>query len=261
MKTLRSHLNRQVVAFGYSIAVLIILTSLITGLGALPARAERAASSPQSSMARLQLVTIPQAYTSATSLSMTASAPATQVDLRVMAMKLQAAHSLLNQVWGDAFRSAGMRYSAPRLQPYYSPMMTGCGLTPLGNAIYCAPDHAIYFDVNFFASEMARAGQNIRTDGDMAPIVILAHEWGHAVQRMAGISGERQSLELQADCLAGAFVLATRQYLESGDLQEATFSLRAAGDDAWAYRHGTGQDRVGSFERGFQGGTGQCGVR
>lgn len=257
-----SHTVNRFVALVALSLLMTVPTPLVKKISSAKARAENAAPSPRTSVVPSQAeAALPQAYTNPNPVPAAMVRPVPQVDLRVMAAKLVAANSLLHQVWGDAFYQRGLRYAPPRLQAYYSPLMTGCGRIPLGNASYCAADHAIYFDVNFFASEMARAGQDSGTDGDMAPIVILAHEWGHAVQRMAGITNNYESPELQADCLAGAFVRATAQYLEPGDLEEATFSLRAAGDDAWSYRHGTGSERVNSFARGLQGGAGVCGMR
>lgn len=188
--------------------------------------------------------------------------PETSVnDINAMGQKLAFAHRLLHEFWSDTFRSRGWRYTAPGLVPYNSQFGTPCGPTIPNNAFYCRGDHTIYFDVNFFANEMARAGRSLGTDGDTAPIVILSHEWGHAVQGMLGVDNE--SIEYQADCFAGSFIQFSigKGVVENGDIEEASFSLFNAGDARWSYRHGTNQERVNNFLTGLRGGVTACGIR
>lgn len=116
---------------------------------------------------------------------------------------LRLAASDLNAFWEKQFQGQRVVYEPPlRFEGYIEPIETGCGQSVPDNAFYCSADHAIYFDENFLNNELAQ-------NGDFDPVLIIAHEWGHLVQATVG---ELQSgsvlpieLELQADCLAGAW--------------------------------------------------------
>lgn len=106
---------------------------------------------------------------------------------------------------------------------------------------------------------MRAAAEQTNTDGDMAFIVIVAHEYGHFVQHQLGLNSDCLTHELQADRMAGAFAAAAlkKGFLENGDLDEATytfFSGRDQTDGSAKCPHGTGMQRVEAFQTGLKGG-------
>jgi len=133
----------------------------------------------------------------------------------------------------------------------------------LQNAFYCPPSDAVVWDQEGFMPDLAERY------GDFTVAVVIAHEWGHVIQDRARFSGASVTTELQADCFAGAWV----KHVEDGDSQRFTvttddldeslagvLSLRDApggfADDAQA--HGSGFDRVGAFQDGFEDGVTRC---
>lgn len=138
-----------------------------------------------------------------------------------------------------------------------APAMTDCGPVSGPNAFYCPATHKIYWDTTLFATQYQL--------GDFAPVFILAHEWGHLVQRQLGLLDTSAGLlsiqqELQADCMAGwyAYDAAQRKVLDPGDDDEAVLSLRRAGDrldSPWfdADAHGSPGLRIDAFTYGFEG--------
>lgn len=172
----------------------------------------------------------------------------------------------LNDFWSREFIRAGWTYTSPhRLYPYRSTYDAACGPTLLNNATYCPADHSIYYDADFLARIYATP-----RFGDFGTLTILAHEWGHAVQRQlaaALVPTRNMNRELQADCFAGAYggFLDTRQserlVLEEGDLEEGATFLYAIGDDLpWfdENAHGSPYDRSLRFVVGQSEGTGAC---
>jgi hypothetical protein len=137
------------------------------------------------------------------------------------------------------------------------PATTDCGSFDKPNAAYCPSTNKIYWDMGMFLTQ--------HKIGDFAPVYVLAHEFGHMVQRMLGFAkAERKlmrvQLELQADCFAGEYALdaRNRKVLEEGDDDEAAVSLRRAGDrldDPWfdESAHGTPGQRIDAFTYGFDG--------
>jgi hypothetical protein len=157
-------------------------------------------------------------------------------------------------------------------------VQTGCGRAPASvGPFYCPPDRLVYFDLDFLAQLQADFG----AEGDLAAQYIVAHEYGHHVQTITGIS-ERMDLatqqgdgtanensvklELQADCFAGAWAnsVAERGLFDSPDeIQEALDAAEAVGDDRIqenagmdinpeSFTHGTSEQRREWFEVGFQ---------
>ena len=112
---------------------------------------------------------------------------------------------------------------------------------------------------------MKAIGQNLETDGDMAIIFILAHEWGHAAQGMMRMKFQFPiQFEENADCTAGAFTryAAEQKWLEEGDLEEALTVLEVFGDQlpyGTSGEHGSGEERIAKFKRGVKGGLVACG--
>ncbi len=169
----------------------------------------------------------------------------------------------VDDYWATRLRGIAVGYQAPAVVPYTEPVPTGCGPAPLDNAIYCPFDNTIYYDAGLFQAEFEK-------NGDFAPILILAHEWGHVVQAHVGFFGLANlydiDYELQADCMAGVYArnLNQRDLLDVGDLDESAATLFAIGDDAaevaWydPGAHGTGEERSYAFQTGFEEGLSIC---
>jgi predicted metalloprotease len=139
---------------------------------------------------------------------------------------------------------------------------------------YCPADRKIYIDLGFY-DELERT---LEAPGDFAQAYVIAHEVGHHVQNLLGISGQVAALrgrpeynqhsvrlELQADYLAGVWTHHNRRYLERGDIEEAMQAANRIGDDAiqqrtqgrvvpHAFTHGTSEQRMRWFRRGLEGG-------
>jgi predicted metalloprotease len=178
-------------------------------------------------------------------------------------------------VWAREFERIGRQYVEPELVIYSRQYPTACGM---GDArmgpFYCPADRKIYIDLSFY-DELAQA---FDAPGDFAQAYVIAHEVGHHVQNLLGISEQVAALrgrpeynqysvrlELQADYLAGVWAHHNRQYLEHGDIEEAMRAANQIGDDAiqqrtqgriapHAFTHGTSEQRTRWFNRGLQSG-------
>lgn len=187
--------------------------------------------------------------------------------------------------WTKIFRDSGREYSPATLVLYSGTTQTACGYgqSAMG-PFYCPADKKVYIDLSFYHDMERKLGGG----GDFALGYVLAHEIGHHVQDLLGISRqthERQqrvsqaeanklsvALELQADCFAGVWGarMASEGILEPGDLQEALNTASAIGDDRLqrqsygrvvpdSFTHGTSRQRYEWFRRGFDtGDPGQC---
>lgn len=183
----------------------------------------------------------------------------TQQDVIAAAAKWDEAYPALDAFWRGSFAQHGIGYTTPRVVSMNANVVsTGCGVVERSGPFYCAKDHTIYYDPIFVAGEMKKVGGRLGTDGDMAAITIMAHEWGHAVQRLLGRLGRGKYTELQADCLAGAFANYGLRagHLQQGDVEEAEMGLAIAGDAHGD--HGSPRERMNSFALGFQTGGGAC---
>jgi hypothetical protein len=188
--------------------------------------------------------------------------------------------------WRTLFRRMNREYRDPRLVLFSGAVQSACGMA--GEAVgpfYCPADQKLYLDLSFFRALRDRFG----APGDFAQAYVIAHEVGHHVQTLMGIServmAQRQRSdprtanalsvrqELQADCLAGVWAHhanQARQILEQGDLEEALNAAAAIGDDRLQQRsqgrvvpesftHGSSAQRVRWFKQGFgSGDVGQC---
>ena len=184
-------------------------------------------------------------------------------------------------VWADIFRENGMTYEPATFTPYDGQTQTaGCGggQSAMG-PFYCPADKRVYIDLSFFRELSQRFG----APGDFAQAYVLAHEIGHNVQMLLGLSdmverasrrsereGNRMSvkLELQADCFAGVWAnRANRQgnVLEAGDVEEGLAAANAVGDDTLqrqsgggvvpdSFTHGSSAERMRWFRRGLESG-------
>jgi len=177
---------------------------------------------------------------------------------------------------------AGQQYQAPKLRIFdrATPTACGTGQTAMG-PFYCPLDRAVYIDLSFYRDLKEQLG----APGDFAQAYVIAHEVGHHVQNLLGISDQvheaeqRASkteanalsvrLELQADCFAGVWGNQIPKdgpvALESGDVEEALNAATAIGDDRLqqqsqgrvvpeSFTHGTSAQRVRWFRRGFESG-------
>lgn len=188
--------------------------------------------------------------------------------------------------WAKIFREHGATYRNPTLTLFNGATGTACGTgqSAMG-PFYCPADQRIYIDLGFY--DLMR--ERFRASGEFAEAYVIAHEVGHHVQNLLGISDkvhqeqrrlpERQAnalsvrLELQADCFAGVWARRTDQaksIVEQGDVEAALAAASAIGDDALqrqsqgvvvpdSFTHGTSAQRVRWFTRGMEtGDTDQC---
>ena len=181
--------------------------------------------------------------------------------------------------WNEIFRQMGREYEEPRLVLFTDMIQSGCGFASGATGpFYCPQDRRVYIDLGFFNELQQRLGAG----GDFAEAYVIAHEVGHHVQNLLGITDWAQSmrrrmsesdynrlsvrLELQADFLAGVWARYTdrvKHVVEAGDIEEAMRAASAVGDDRLQYRsrgyvvpdsftHGTSEQRVRWFRRGYE---------
>jgi predicted metalloprotease len=186
-------------------------------------------------------------------------------------------------VWENVFKAAGRTYHKPKLAVFEGGTRTGCGAgqTAMG-PFYCPVDHTVYIDLAFYEQLKRR----FHAPGDFAQAYVIAHEVGHHVQTELGIADKVQArkersrdqaevnalqvrMELQADCLAGVWASLNdklKSRLEPGDIEDGLRAASAIGDDTLqrqtqgrvvpeAFTHGTSEQRVRWFKKGFD--TGQ----
>lgn len=183
--------------------------------------------------------------------------------------------------WQKIFQAEGMNYSDPKLVLFRDATPTACGNGEAAmGPFYCPGDRKVYLDLSFF-DEMER---RFHAPGDAARAYVIAHEVGHHVQNLLGISEKVQQarqrasakqgnalsvrLELQADCFAGVWVNKAnkeRKVLEAGDIESVLGAASAIGDDTLqknargyvtpdSFTHGSSAQRVRWFRTGFEGG-------
>ena len=182
-------------------------------------------------------------------------------------------HAHVDVYWSDRFAEAGRSYRPPAGVIGFSTVIeTGCGRADpeVETAFYCVLDETIYYSVAF----RQIIDENI---GDYGWVTVVAHEWGHHVQRQLGYdlailpyqSGDVPpvALEQQADCLAGAYTDSAELsgWLDPGDIDEAILVTRISGDPPGTAvldpsAHGTGSARVAAFVEGYESGIGGCGL-
>ncbi|MBC7917273.1 MAG: neutral zinc metallopeptidase [Rhodoferax sp.] len=185
-------------------------------------------------------------------------------------------------VWTDVFAKGGATYQRPKLVLFRGATPTECGQgqSAMG-PFYCPGDQKVYIDLGFYETLQKRLG----APGDFAQAYVIAHEVGHHVQNLLGISDKMQQmrgrvsqaeynalsvkLELQADCLAGVWAHHAnnaRQLLEQGDVEEAMNAAAKIGDDALqgaggghvvpeSFTHGSSAQRQRWFRTGLEGGS------
>jgi predicted metalloprotease len=156
--------------------------------------------------------------------------------------------------------------------------MGPCGQLRPNNAFFCSKANTIFYDEIFLTRMMKTVGLRLNSDGDYAPVMILAHEWGHALQFWMAQATRRPPpptgqwsypREAEADCFAGAITRRAEaaNLLDPGDVREGVTALQLAGDapmndaEVWrmvAHGHGTSVQRVQNFRRGYVGGAAAC---
>lgn len=183
--------------------------------------------------------------------------------------------------WTAIFAGGGQQYQAPTLVLFRGNVQSACGFAQAAmGPFYCPGDMKAYIDLGFYDDLRDR----FQAPGDFAQAYVLAHEIGHHVQNLLGLSDKVQQarqraseaegnalsvrLELQADCFAGIWANhadRTRQILEQGDVEEALTAASAIGDDRLqqqsqgyvtpdSFTHGSAEQRVRWFKRGFASG-------
>jgi predicted metalloprotease len=177
--------------------------------------------------------------------------------------------------WTAMFQEMGQRYEAPHMVLYRGGTNSGCGgADSRMGPFYCPSDRSVYLDTSFF-DELA---QRFQAPGDFAQAYVIAHEVGHHVQTLLGVSdrirraqdgaSEAQGnalqvrMELQADCLAGVWASKEQSAMEAGDLEEGMRAAAAIGDDRLqgnaaapeSFTHGTSAQRQEALMRGYRGG-------
>ncbi len=182
-------------------------------------------------------------------------------------------------VWKEQFRAAGQSYREPNLVLFSGAVQSACGFAEAAmGPFYCPGDGKVYIDLSFYR-ELKR---NMNAPGDFAQAYVIAHEVGHHVQNLLGLSRQMEAMrrqvskteynrlsvkmELQADCFAGLWAhhaQRARQVVEPGDIDEALNAASQIGDDRLqkqqrgyvtpdSFTHGSSAQRVNWFQRGYQ---------
>ena len=182
-------------------------------------------------------------------------------------------------VWNKLFSENGATYQEPQLIVFSRAIRSGCGgATSASGPFYCPADESVYIDLSFYRDLSQRFG----APGDFAMAYVIAHEVGHHVQNLMGTSDKVHQmrrrlseeeynqlsvrLELQADFYAGVWAhhaQKMKDILEPGDIKEALTAANAIGDDRLqkqtqgyvtpdSFTHGTSEQRVRWFTKGFQ---------
>ena len=185
------------------------------------------------------------------------------------------------RTWTAVFAEQGRQYEPPVLVLFSGRTPTACGTGEAAmGPFYCPADSKVYIDLAFYQDLQNR----FKAPGDFAQAYVIAHEVGHHVQHLLGISAQVQKarqratetqgnalsvkLELQADCLAGVWAARAneaRQILDNGDIEEALTAASAIGDDRLqkqsrgtvapdSFTHGSSAQRMRWFKRGIDSG-------
>ncbi len=210
--------------------------------------------------------------TSAPAIPVTGTSTDPQVDF------VRAVLGETEDVWGAYFKSMGKVYTPPKLAMFTGRVSSACGMASTASGpFYCPGDQHVYIDLNFYQQLATEFG----APGDFARAYVIAHEVGHHVQNLLGISdsADREEqrdtkvaankvsvrLELQADCFAGVWAIQAnnaRKILEPGDLESGLKAASSVGDDTLqkreqgsvvpdSFTHGSSEQRVRWFRRGF----------
>lgn len=183
------------------------------------------------------------------------------------------------ETWSTIFSENGQRYSPPKLVLFRGVVNSACGTAQSAmGPFYCPADQRVYIDLSFYD----QLKNQFNAPGDFAQAYVIAHEVGHHIQTLLGISQQVNAArnkvsqvewnklsvkqELQADCFAGVWAYhanETRQLLEAGDLEEGLTAASAIGDDTLqknstgvvrpdSFTHGSSAQRVQWFRTGYE---------
>ncbi|MDG2535333.1 neutral zinc metallopeptidase [Sphingomonas sp. HITSZ_GF] len=183
-----------------------------------------------------------------------------------------------DDTWAAIFRAEGKQYQPATIKFYAGSVQSGCGAASSAvGPFYCPADQGVYLDTSFFQELAQRFGAK----GDFARDYVIAHEMGHHIQDLLGVSTEvsrRQArasqaegnalsvrLELQADCYAGVWAAKNKDRIEPGDIEEGMTAANAIGDDTLqrqaqgtvvpeSFTHGTSAQRMAWLRKGLESG-------
>ncbi|WP_088309886.1 KPN_02809 family neutral zinc metallopeptidase [Novosphingobium sp. B 225] len=183
--------------------------------------------------------------------------------------------SSLNKTWAPLFQQANIQFQRPKLVFYSQRGSSGCGSAQSAmGPFYCPSDRGIYLDTDFYQ----QMDQQIGATGQFARDYVIAHEYGHHIQNLLGMSDQVHSLqeqnprqanqlsvrlELQADCYAGVWAAKNRDRLEPGDMESGLNAAHQIGDDTLmkaagrrpveaAFTHGSSQQRMQWLRKGME---------
>jgi predicted metalloprotease len=190
--------------------------------------------------------------------------------------RMQAAATSLDEFWQGQVQG----YTPPQMVLFTQSTNTGCGgATSAVGPFYCPPDQTVYLDTTFYDDLRSRFGA---TGGPLAQLYVVAHEWGHHIQNIAGImegldlqttgpSSDGVRLELQADCFAGAWAgdAPLLEPITPEQMRDALDAAEAVGDDniqestsgqvqPETWTHGSSDQRQRWFRAGYDGGVDAC---
>lgn len=185
--------------------------------------------------------------------------------------------SSLNKTWEPIFQTSNVGFARPKLVFYSQMGRSGCGAAQSAmGPFYCPTDRGIYLDTDFFQTLEREMGAS----GAFARDYVIAHEYGHHVQHLTGISDQIRSaqqqnpsqanqlsvrLELQADCYAGVWAAKNRDRLEPGDMESGLNAAHQIGDDVLMrnagrraspenFTHGSAEQRMNWLRKGMESG-------
>ncbi len=187
-------------------------------------------------------------------------------------------HTSADDTWAEIFKAEGKTYRPSTIVAYTGGTTTACGQGDANmGPFYCPEDEKVYLDISFFQ----QLDKQLGAPGDFAKAYVIAHEVGHHVQKLLGVSDQVSQqeqhlsqtganklsvkLELQADCYAGVWAKRSndeKHWLEPGDVEEALGAAAAVGDDTLqketqgtvvpdSFTHGTAAQRTHWFQQGF----------
>jgi len=186
----------------------------------------------------------------------------------------------LNQTWAATFQQQnfGERFQQPALDLYSGGVRTACGNGSAAmGPFYCPGDQTIYIDTSFYE----QLDKQLGAPGDFARYYVIAHEYGHHIQKLTGVADQIASaqsqnpraanqlqvlMELQADCYAGVWAGKNRNLIEPGDMEEGLRAASQIGDDALTggrvssenFTHGTSAQRSQALKIGMEGDDRKC---
>jgi len=185
--------------------------------------------------------------------------------------------SSLNKTWAPVFRDAGVEFSRPKLVFYSQMGRSGCGAAQSAmGPFYCPSDNGIYLDTDFYR----QLSEQLGASGSFARDYVIAHEYGHHIQNLTGLSEKVHAaqernpdqanalsvrLELQADCYAGVWAAKNRERLEPGDMESGLNAAHQIGDDTLmksagrrpveaSFTHGSSAQRMAWLRKGMDSG-------